>query len=148
MGVLAAHTLEDKVLCGPLFIILCELHSFLLSCFRRLIGTSMCCQHIHACEWTPKKDVVIPLAWWSLELFITGVKATGIVSWMATAASAPLFIHAFERKTSMKTAVFLLIPLPVIGQAGPFPCCPSGGAACVSISNRTAASITTPGGPS
>ena len=145
MGGCCSHTREDKVLCGPLFIILCELHSFLLSCFRRLIGAGMCCQHIHACERTQKKGGVIPPARRSLGLFITGVKAT--CHRFLDGVGASVYSCVGEENLN-KDGCFPTHSASCHqpGRAVPLPS--GGGPACVSISNRAAASITTPGGPS
>ena len=99
-------------LCVVHFIFFHELHSFLLSCFFFFLGYLR--QHVLSVYTRVRVDVRKKN--WSPPVVVSGysievIALQSITSWIGSVV--PIFTRVFERKTSIKMAVFFsLVPFP------------------------------------
>lgn len=136
------HTLEDKLVCGPVY-----LFSWITFISVIMFFLGYLSQHVLSVYTSMSVDMREQK--WSTPVVVSGYSAEVIalqsmISWIGSVV--PIFTGVFERKTSIKMAIFFhLFHFLLPSLLGYSPCSLAGQNVVVSISNRALMSITSPG---
>lgn len=137
------HTLEDKLVCGPVYLF--SWITFISVIMFFFLGYLS--QHVLSVYTSMRADMREKR--WSTPVVVSGYSAEVIalqsmISWIESVV--PIFTGVFERKTSIKMAIFFhLFHFLLPSLLGYSPCSLAGQNVVVSISNRALMSITSPG---